>query len=168
MRPAGNFGDPGFPYGLRTLSRGEGRICGAGAPGQLLAPGYAGLLGLEYDKRAVAAARKNAARAGLVHCRYEAGDAAALVRSLVQGDERTFQAAVVDPPRSGMDRETLEALLTLAPGRILYISCNASTLARDAISLQKKYTLTHLSGIDLFPHTPHLECLTLWRRKTDI
>jgi len=139
--------------------------CGVGAPGQLLAEGYAGLLGLEYDKRAVAAARKNAAHAGLVHCRYKAGDAAGLVRSLVQDNVQEFQAAVLDPPRSGMAREALEALLTLAPKRILYISCNPSTLARDTLFLKEKYVLTHLSGVDLFPHTPHLECLTLWRRR---
>ncbi|MBO5491252.1 MAG: class I SAM-dependent RNA methyltransferase, partial [Desulfovibrio sp.] len=81
-------------------------------------------------------------------------------------DTRPPRADVlVDPPRAGLAPRVLSALQALAPERILYISCNPSTLARDARSLQQTHILTNLAAVDLFPHTPHLECLSLWRRR---
>lgn len=72
--------------------------------------------------------------------------------------------ALVDPPRAGLSPRALDALLRIAPERIIYISCNPSTLARDAAHICKHYTLEALSAVDLFPHTPHLECVSLWRK----
>ncbi len=152
--------------------------CGAGAPGLLLASGCAALLGLEQDERAVQLARRNAAALGAPHCRYRAGDAAQLEQLVAAGknalwdgmplppDTRPPRAdALLDPPRAGLAPRVLSALQALAPERILYISCNPSTLARDARSLQQTHILTTLAAVDLFPHTPHLECLSLWRRR---
>ena len=70
--------------------------------------------------------------------------------------------ALVDPPRAGLSPRALDALLRIAPERILYISCNPSTLARDAAQLRCRYRLERLAVVDLFPHTPHLETLSLW------
>ena len=140
--------------------------CGAGAPGQLLAPDYERLLGVEYDKRAVALARRNAERAGLARCRYEAGDAAVLLDRLRR--ERRgpgWDTVLADPPRAGLAPRVLDGLLALRPQHILYISCNPATLARDANGLRTRYRLERLTAVDLFPHTPHLECLSLWRFK---
>lgn len=72
--------------------------------------------------------------------------------------------ALVDPPRAGLSPRALEALLRIAPERILYISCNPSTLARDVAQIRKHYTLKALAAVDLFPHTPHLECLALFEK----
>jgi len=72
--------------------------------------------------------------------------------------------ALVDPPRAGLSPRALNALLCIAPERILYISCNPSTLARDAAHISKHYKLEALAAVDLFPHTPHLECVSLWRK----
>ncbi|WP_374288955.1 class I SAM-dependent RNA methyltransferase [Desulfovibrio desulfuricans] len=72
--------------------------------------------------------------------------------------------ALVDPPRAGLSPRALDALLRIAPKRILYISCNPSTLARDAAQLRCRYRLERLAVVDLFPHTPHLETLSLWRK----
>ena len=141
--------------------------CGVGAPGQLLAPDYDRLLGLECDKRAVALARRNAERGGLIRCRYEAGDAAALLDRLRR--ERRgpgWDTVLADPPRAGLAPRVLDGLLALRPQTILYISCNPATLARDADGLQTRYSLERLAAVDLFPHTPHLECLSLWRLKS--
>lgn len=148
--------------------------CGVGAPGQLLAPRFASVLGVECDRRAVALARRNAADAGLTGCRYVAGDAGALLRRLAaQGTLPTlargeklppWDMALIDPPRAGLDPAAVDALLRLAPEHLLYVSCNPSTLARDAVRLSNRYTLQRLTAVDLFPHTPHLECCSLWRR----
>ena len=173
--------------------------CGVGAPGLLLASGYAALLGLEQDAKAVRLARINAASHGQKHCRYEAGDAAlrlerlaaqgadALWASILQSQNHQHELgqdarqpdtvslateiypaatdALVDPPRAGLSPSALESLLGIAPEHILYISCNPATLARDAAQIRKKYTLKALAGVDLFPHTPHLECVSLWRKE---
>lgn len=137
--------------------------CGVGAPGLLAGRHFAEMLGLEYDARAVNLARCNAAALG---CRGQwlAGDAG---RLLERRRERPghFAAALVDPPRAGMDARTLEALLALRPPHILYISCNPATLARDGARLASAYALRVLRPVDLFPHTPHLESVSLWRRR---
>ena len=74
-------------------------------------------------------------------------------------------AAVVDPPRAGLSRLALEALLAQAPARVVYVSCDPSTLARDARRLAEAgYTLQHITPIDLFPQTYHLETVSLWLR----
>ncbi|MEE0816544.1 MAG: hypothetical protein U0M13_12875, partial [Desulfovibrio fairfieldensis] len=89
----------------------------------LLAPDYDRLLGLECDKRAVALARRNAERGGLIRCRYEAGDAAALLDRLRR--ERRgpcWDTVRADPPRAGLAPRVLDGLLALRPQTILYIS----------------------------------------------
>ena len=161
------------PRGLLDL------YCGVGAPGLLLARNYSALLGLEQDSRAVKLAAINARANDINYCQYEAGDAAYRLehlaplepasRWLAAGfDEsaRIPQAtdALADPPRAGLSPRALDALMQIAPDRILYISCNPATLARDAAQLRHKYSLERLEAVDLFPHTPHLECLSLWRR----
>lgn len=112
---------------------------GVGAPGQLPAPAFERLLGLEYDRRAVALARRNAEQAGLTHCRYEAGDAAALLERLRHDRATVWDTALADPPRAGLAPRVLGSLLKLRPRRILYRSCNPTTLARNAQALQTHY-----------------------------
>ena len=77
----------------------------------------------------------------------------------------TITDALVDPPRAGLSPRALNALLRIAPQHILYISCNPATLARDAAQICKHYRLEALEAVDLFPHTPHLECVSLWQKK---
>ena len=151
-------GGPGAPAG-KLLDI----YCGVGAPGLLARRHFAETLGLEYDARAVNLARCNAAALG---CRGQwlAGDAG---RLLARRRERPghFAAALVDPPRAGMDGRALDALLALRPPHILYISCNPATLARDGARLASAYALHALRPVDLFPHTPHLETVSLWQRR---
>lgn len=150
-----------FPDGT---GEGTGRLldlyCGVGAPGLLMGRHFAETLGLEYDARAVNLARCNAAAQG---CRgsWLAGDAG---RLLSRRRERPghFAAALVDPPRAGMDARALDALLALRPRHILYVSCNPATLARDGARLARAYALRSLRAVDLFPHTPHVEAVSLW------
>lgn len=163
LADSADFPEPGS--GLLDL------YCGVGAPGLVLAPAFERLIGLEQDRRAVDLARRNAARMGFTHCSYLAGDAAALLNGK-GGDKddggltaRQWNTALVDPPRAGLAPRALDALLRLAPRRVLYISCNPATLARDALQLSARYALERLAAVDLFPHTPHLECLSLWQRR---
>lgn len=143
--------------------------CGVGAPGLLLGKRCGRLLGLEQDARAVALARANAERMGLAHCSYETGDAGLHLDKLAPLQENYWNqtehwdAVLVDPPRAGLAPRALNALLRLNAHTILYISCNPATLARDAARLRGAYRLAEMRAVDLFPHTPHIECLTLWQ-----
>lgn len=151
---AGGHGSPAAD-GLLDL------YCGVGAPGLLLGR-YAGdICGLEYDARAVRLARRNAAALG---CRgvWLAGDAGKRLADRADRPGR-FAAALADPPRAGMDAAVREGLLRLRPRHILLVSCNPATLARDAAHMAQSYELLGIRPVDLFPHTPHLESVSLWR-----
>lgn len=143
--------------------------CGVGAPGLLMADRCGRLLGLEQDAKAVALAQANAAAMGFTHCSYVAGDAAQRLDRLAPAHENywhpteTWDAVLVDPPRAGLAPRALNALLRLNAHTILYVSCNPATLARDAARLRGAYRLVEMAAVDLFPHTPHVECLTLWQ-----
>jgi 23S rRNA (uracil1939-C5)-methyltransferase len=136
--------------------------CGVGAPGLLIAPYFKKVFGFDRDSRAAVLAQKNAERMGLTHCRYAAADAA----EIFGGGNGIYETALLDPPRSGIQAKDLAALMALAPRRILYVSCNPATLARDAAALSEAYDLVRLEGLDFFPHTPGLECVSLWHRKS--
>lgn len=140
--------------------------CGAGAPGLLAAAHFTEVLGLEYDRRAVRLAADNARRFAFGHCRYEAGDAARLLTALARRHAPGhWDHVLVDPPRGGVAPEALTALLRLAPARLVYISCNPATLARDARLLAGDYELLHVTPLDLFPHSPHVESVSCWQRR---
>ncbi len=138
--------------------------CGAGAPGQLLAHASSKLYGIEIDRRAVGLAKKNALNAGLGNCAYFCGDAGKTLMTMQTRLQNKSMTLLVDPPRSGMDKATLDAAMKLYPENVIYVSCNPATLARDAISLQKKYRLVEFHSVGMFPHTPHQECCTWWTR----
>ena len=80
----------------------------------------------------------------------------------------SFDVALVDPPRAGMDAAVREHLLRLRPPHILLVSCNPATLARDAASLAQDYEPLAIRPVDLFPHTPHLESVSLWQRRRGV
>lgn len=137
--------------------------CGVGAPGLLLGRQADETCGLEYDARAVRLARRNAAALG---CRgvWQAGDAGRRLAERADPPGR-FAAALADPPRAGMDAAVRAGLLRLRPRHILLVSCNPGTLARDAAHMVGDYELLAARPVDLFPHTPHLESVSLWRRR---
>lgn len=140
--------------------------CGVGAPGLLVARHAAGTCGIEYDARAVRLARRNADALG---CRgvWQAGDAGKLLTKRADAPG-SFDVALVDPPRAGMDAAVREHLLRLRPPHILLVSCNPATLARDAACLAQDYEPLAIRPVDLFPHTPHLESVSLWQRRRGV
>jgi len=110
---------------------------------------------VEQHPDAAADARANVARLGLSNCRIVTGDARAAVAAFAA--ERTACAAVVlDPPRSGA-AAIIDGLLALGPARLIYVSCNPATLARDLKRLAPRYTVDAVQPIDLFPHSYHVE-----------
>lgn len=127
--------------------------CGVGAPGLSLAAQASRVYGIETSSQAVDMARKNAETAGYTHCAYAVGEAHILLRRLAGP-----HVVLVDPPRGGLHSDVVKELLRAQPRRIVYVSCNPATLARDAALLtQQGYTVGMVQPVDLFPQTPHVE-----------
>ena len=97
---------------------------------------------------------------------FYAGSAEKAVPEILN-DGKTCDIVILDPPRKGSDETTLTAIAAAAPKRISYVSCNPSTLARDIKFLTANgYKLKKVCGVDMFPHTPHVETVVLLCRKT--
>ena len=127
------------------------------------------IIGIESIKDAVVNANRNAKKNGCAHVSFVCDDAANKLVYLSK--KRTIDVLVVDPPRSGLDSET-EKMVQAYPRilrskikEIVYVSCNAATLGKNLAVLQSCYHVEKVVPIDMFPHTPHVETVTLLRRK---
>jgi 23S rRNA (uracil1939-C5)-methyltransferase len=115
------------------------------------------VLGLEYVEAAVTDARGNAEANGITNAQFFAGDMKAVLDTEFIGQHGRPDVVITDPPRAGMDPEVVEALRYAAPRRIVYVSCNPATQARDLALLDAEYRVTAVQPVDLFPHTHHVE-----------
>ncbi len=140
--------------------------CGTGSIALSLAGQARKVTGFELVEEAVADAYRNAALNGVENCRFFAGDLKDVIRhtprDLLGGPPDVI---ITDPPRSGMHPKVIQAILELAPRRVVAVSCNPSTLARDLTALAQAYTVSSVRPFDLFPHTPHIECVVRLDRK---
>ena len=124
--------------------------------------GPARVVGFELVESAVEDARANAARNGLEGVRFVAGDLALTLAPEQLGLRQMTRpdVCVVDPPRAGLHARVLDSLRLLEPRRIVYVSCNARSAVQDLSYLAADgWRLQRVQPIDLFPHTPHLECV---------
>ena len=132
--------------------------CGAGAFALPLAAVAADVVGSEEHAAAVEDARATAAENGIANARFEIG----LVERVLERLEAPFDAAVLDPPRRGCHPRALAALLRIAPARMVYISCQPATLARDLKALVAGgYRVARVQPVDQFPQTPHIESVAV-------
>jgi 23S rRNA (uracil1939-C5)-methyltransferase len=137
---------------------------GTGAISLLLARKSRHVFGIELAEAAVADARRNAQANGIENCTFLAGEVRHVLPELVQQGVRA-DVVVADPPRAGFHPKALSALVTLAPARIVYVSCNPATLARDVSELVRQgYALEWVQPVDMFPQTPHIEAVARLRR----
>ncbi len=138
--------------------------CGIGTIG-IIAAGEAGTVyGIETVADAVKNARENCALNGVRNYRVEKGDAGEFMTRLAEKGEKV-NVVFTDPPRSGCSKEFLNSLVKLSPERVVYVSCNPETLARDLDFLRKnKYKVEKIQPVDMFPHTKHIECAVSLKR----
>lgn len=135
--------------------------CGMGTIGLSMAAGCKALIGGEIIPEAVESARRNAAAMGLKNTRFLCGDAAEAAEALIREGIRP-DLIILDPPRRGCSPETLQAVQTLDPDRIVMVSCDTATAARDCrILCDHGYALACLRPVDLFPRTKHVETCVL-------
>jgi len=148
---------PAVPAGARVVDL----YGGVGAIGLPAAKIARSVVGVEVHAVAAEQAAANAARAGLTN--YEA--VATPAERLPVDALKAAEVVVLDPPRAGLDRRVVAALLETAPQRILYLSCNPVTQARDIMMLAEKYQPGTVTGFDFYPGTLHLESLVALERK---
>jgi 23S rRNA (uracil1939-C5)-methyltransferase len=143
--------------------------CGAGSIGLSMLDGARELCGIEIVESAVECAKFNAEINGFDNARFYTGDASSAERILeraenTRGEKLRPDIVILDPPRAGSTKELLGFVASLSPKKIVYISCNPETLARDCVTLTEcGYVLGEVTPVDLFPMTGHVEsvvCLT--------
>lgn len=133
--------------------------CGMGNLSLPLASRVGRIIGLESNPSAVEDAKQNALRNSLDHCDYRLVDAAFGLEE-VRSEIGRIDVAILDPPRKGASREVVGKLVALAPARVIYVSCNPTTLARDVEMFSLSgYKLARVRMIDMFPQTYHIECV---------
>jgi 23S rRNA (uracil1939-C5)-methyltransferase len=138
--------------------------CGIGTIGLTMAPRAGELWGLEIVEPAVGDAIANAKLNEIDNARFFAGDARTALRLLV-AEAGSPDVVVVDPPRAGLSQKVVRRIIDAAPKRLVYISCNPTTLAPNAAQLvEAGYVLRKVRPVDMFPQTPHIECVALLER----
>jgi 23S rRNA (uracil1939-C5)-methyltransferase len=150
--------------GLRGHERVHDLYCGIGTIGLTLAARAREVVGVEIVEAAVADAIANARLNEVENATFYAGDIRLAMRELVQRAGRP-DIAVIDPPRAGLSQKVVRRIVEAAPRRIVYVSCNPTTLAPNAAQLvEAGYRLARVRPVDMFPQTPHIECVALLER----
>ncbi|HEY8765039.1 MAG TPA: 23S rRNA (uracil(1939)-C(5))-methyltransferase RlmD [Solirubrobacteraceae bacterium] len=149
---------------LRGFERVYDLYCGIGTIGLLMAPRAAEVWGLELSEDAIANAIANARLNEIDNARFFAGDVRLAMRELVEKAGRP-DVLVLDPPRAGLSQKIVRRVIEASAKRIVYVSCNPTTLAPNAAQLvEAGYTLVKVRPVDMFPQTPHIECVAQFVR----
>ena len=135
--------------------------CGTGTIGIYVANLVKTVYGIEIVEDAIEDAKFNAKKNNIDNIQFYCGDLKDILDSKEMQDIEQPTTIIVDPPRPGLHPNTIKNILTLSPNKIIYVSCNPATMARDIeLLVSEKYTIKDLQPIDMFPHTPHIECVT--------
>ena len=139
--------------------------CGTGSIGIFCSEGAKKVIGIEVVEEAVKDAYENAALNGLEHCSFYAGDVAAICTDEFFAQHGRPDVIITDPPRAGMHEKLVQQLLKMRAPKVVYVSCNPATQARDLALLAEAYIVTRLQPVDMFPHTHHIENVALLELK---
>ena len=139
--------------------------CGNGTISIFLSPVAKRVIGVESVEESVQNARRNVELNNIGNCEFICGEAKEILKSF-ESEKRNSPVVVVDPPRAGLHKDVIKSLLNLAPPKIIYVSCNPTTLARDLqIFCEKEYKLENVQPEDMFPHTYHIESVAKLQRQ---
>ena len=117
--------------------------------------------GVEIVEQAIEMAKENAKCNNLENTKFIAGDVEKVLDDLIKKQEIIPDVVMIDPPRKGLDKKSIQNLLDVNPKRLVYISCNPSTLVRDLAFFEEKYEIKNITPVDMFPYTSHVECVTV-------
>ena len=142
--------------------------CGIGTISLFLAQKATKVYGIEIVEAAIEDAKINAKLNNLDNVEFYAGKAEEVVPKMYK-EGKTANVVVVDPPRKGCDDKVLDTIVSMQPDRVVYVSCNPSTLARDLAYLDERgYKCVEIQPVDMFPHTMHVECCAKIVKKSDL
>lgn len=135
--------------------------CGTGSIALSLAEQCQSVTGFEISAAAIRDARQNSRLNNIENCTFIEGD----VRDKLSGLSSPPELMIIDPPRAGMHKDVVQQVLKLAPDRIVYVSCNPATLARDLSLMNPQYKALEVQPVDMFPHTWHIEAVARLHRR---
>ncbi|MGX6444737.1 23S rRNA (uracil(1939)-C(5))-methyltransferase RlmD [Neobacillus sp. K501] len=134
--------------------------CGVGTIGLWLADQAAEVRGMDVIPESIDDAKKNAKRHGFTNTKYVPGKAEEILPKWVKKGWKP-DVIVVDPPRTGLDQQLLQTILQVKPEKLIYVSCNPSTLAKDIQTLSSKFEVKYIQPVDMFPQTAHVEAVAM-------
>jgi len=138
---------------------------GAGTIADFAAHSVEKVIGIEYVEEAVKDAAENAALNGISNVEFFAGDLAKVLNEAFIDEHGKPDVIITDPPRAGMHGKVIDQILLAEPEKIVYVSCNPATQARDIALLDKKYKIEKVQPVDMFPQTHHVENVVLLLKK---
>ena len=138
---------------------------GTGTIALFLAGGVKKVVGIEYVPEAIQDAKVNADVNGIGNTEFFAGDMKDVLNAGFIAEHGVPDVIVTDPPRAGMHPDVVDVILAAAPKRIVYVSCNPATQARDIALLDQGYSVKTVQPVDMFPHTQHVEVVTILEKK---
>jgi len=138
---------------------------GIGTIAQFVSSRASKVIGIEYVPEAIEDAVTNAAANGITNCEFFAGDMKDILTDAFIEEHGRPDVIILDPPRAGIHPDVANVILAAAPERIVYVSCNPASQARDLAVLSEKYTITAVQPVDMFPHTHHVENVCALRLK---
>jgi len=142
--------------------------CGIGTIGIFASKNFKKVYGIEIIEQAIEDAKENAKINKVDNIEFYAGDVEKILPQILEKIEDKPNVVFVDPPRKGLDNKTIQVLKDLQPEKIIYISCNPATLARDLKELEEKYEIKMVQPVDMFPYTSHVECVSALELKESI
>lgn len=139
--------------------------CGTGSIGIFLSRQAKKIIGVEVIEEAIIDAKENAALNDIGHAEFFAGDVIRVCNDEFFSIHGRPDVIITDPPRAGMHEKLIYKLLEIGAPKIVYVSCNTATQARDIGLLSEKYSVEKIQPVDMFPHTHHIECVVLLKLK---
>jgi 23S rRNA (uracil1939-C5)-methyltransferase len=138
---------------------------GTGTIANFVARNVSKVVGIEYVPEAIEDAHVNSELNGIENTSFFAGDMKRILTSEFVASHGKPDVIITDPPRAGMDEDVVKTILEAAPNRVVYVSCNPATQARDLALMNEAYRVTRIQPVDMFPHTHHVENVVLLEKR---
>lgn len=139
--------------------------CGTGSIGIFLSRQSKKIIGVDVIEESIKDAKESALLNNIEHTHFYAGDVIEICNDAFFAEHGRPDVIISDPPRAGMHGKLIAKLLEIAAPKIVYVSCNVATQARDINFLSEKYSVEKIQPLDMFPHTHHIECVVLLKLK---
>jgi 23S rRNA (uracil1939-C5)-methyltransferase len=138
---------------------------GTGTIANFIARNVKKVVGIEYVPEAILDAHVNSELNGISNTSFFAGDMKKILTSDFIARNGKPDVIITDPPRAGMDEDVVKTILEAAPEKVVYVSCNPATQARDLALMDEMYKVTRIQPVDMFPHTHHVENVVLLEKR---